>query len=220
MAELLSEQQLKDFLKSIPSGAKASIREGFQQLRAVRAEVFPPMLEAGKLSLAGAASSVEKLAARIGVAERAADLMMAAVSMTMYASARYEGDLSSGQLSAILRDVELLSDDPNETLLTLFAEILSHREESRREVERNDDARSVLPTLMRFDLNVDVRVSFHNNDVKSFVPVVVGHLNTDSEGQLVWFQITKEQLASIREQIDDALQQIKAVEATLAKLRG
>ncbi|KVC52319.1 hypothetical protein [Burkholderia stagnalis] len=220
MAELLSQQQLTDFLKGLPNSAKTSIREGFAQLRSVRQEAFAAMLEAGQHSFAGAPSPLEKLAERIGVPERAADLMMAAVSMTMYACARYEGDLTVEQLTVILKDVELLTVEPNEALRALLQEILTQRQEVRREVERYDDTRSVLPSVIRFDLNVDVRVSFHKNEVKSFVPVVVGHLNTDSEGQLVWFQITKEQLVSMQETLADTLQQINAVEASLTKLRG
>ncbi|KWI69691.1 hypothetical protein [Burkholderia ubonensis] len=222
MADLLSQQQLTDFLKSIPNSAKASIREGFAQLRSVPLgqDAVSAMLEAGQLGFSGVPSSMEKLAEKIGVPERAADLMMAAVSMTMYGCARYEGELTADQLATILKDVELLAAEPNEGLLAMFREILAHREQTRREVERNDDARSVLPSLVRFDLNVDVRVAFHKNEVRSFVPIVVGHLNTDSEGQLVWFQITKEQLVSMQEAIGDALLQINAVEATLAKLRG
>ncbi|CAG9193406.1 HCaRG family protein [Burkholderia gladioli] len=220
MADLLSEQQLSDFLRSLPRGAIPSVREGFVQLQSLRPEAIDGILEAGQASISGTPTSLERIAALIGVSERVADLMMAAVSMTMYASARYEAALTVDQLVKILKDVDLLTVYPSDELKALFAAIVKHHGDLRDTVERNDETRSSLPSLTNLTLDVNVRIAFQKNDVKSLVPVVIGHINTDAEGQLVWFQLTKEQLLSIHESIGDTLKQIESVEATLSKLRG
>ncbi|MEX3954716.1 hypothetical protein [Trinickia sp. EG282A] len=221
MADLVSRQQLIDFLTALPSRGASSIREGFAQLSARGEQSFPKLVEIGEQTLSGVAAPVGDVAVELGVSEGIADLMLSASSMTMYACGRYAGELTPNELSGVLLEAGLLAnEDVGRQLEPFFALVLERQSQLRVDIERQDDARSVLPNLMRFDLNVDVRVKFQKNEVKSFLPVVIGHMDTDAEGQLIWFQMTKEQLLRLQEDITDVLDQVAAVEAKLSSFGG
>lgn len=221
MAELVSRQQLVDFLKALPNRGASSIREGFTQLAKHGEQTFSKFVDIGEQALSGLNAPVGDIAMELGVPEAIADLMLSASSMTMYACGRYGGELTPRELSDVLLEAELLSSAGlGSQLEPFFKLVLAKHAQLRVDIERQDDVRSVLPNLMRFDLNVDVRVKFQKNAVKSFLPVVIGHIDTDAEGQLIWFQMTKEQLLQMQEDIKDALTQVAAVEAKLSGFGG
>lgn len=221
MAELVSRQQLVDFFKALPSRGVSSIREGFAQLQALDEQKFAKLVAMGEQTLVGSPVPVDRAAADLGVAEGVADLILSASSMTMYACGRYGGELTAADLSGVLVEAGLLtSSDLGAKLEPFFARVLQKHAQLRTDIERQDDARSVLPNMMRFELNVDVRVKFQQNEIRSFIPVVIGHVDTDAEGQLIWFQLTKEQLLRLQDDIKDAVTQVAALEAKLPDLRG
>lgn len=222
MADIVSREQLIAFIKGVPSGAKASVKEGFVQIRQLPEGKYDALISAGHESLKGVPVAIDGVAEKLGVQRRLADLMLSAASIAVYACARYSEDLTAEEFVAVLREAGALGEkvaaEDDGQLCAFLRKLLALQSQFRVDLERNSELRSVMPNLTRFELNVDVRVVFDRNEVKSFMPVVVGHVDTDAEGQLAWFQLTKEQLSRLHEEVGDAIEQIQAVEAKLAAL--
>jgi len=99
-----------------------------------------------------------------------------------------------------------------------------HLLESQRTIldsskEREDLARTTLPSLSRTIFSVDLRVKVVDGAVKLHVPIVVAYFDTDIENEQIWFQMTREQLEKLQTDVARAAKKLTVLEEW-AKARG
>ena len=68
---------------------------------------------------------------------------------------------------------------------------------------------AVLPSLTTFELALDSRIKISNRKVVRSVPVVLAYADTDSEGQVIWFQMDEGMVLDLRDKLNVMLDQIK-----------
>jgi hypothetical protein len=78
-------------------------------------------------------------------------------------------------------------------------------------------AGSVLPSFMSLDTSLDVRMKFADGKLLTAAPVVVAYLDTDANGEEIWFQMTKGDIEGLVKQFNVILSDIKAAEALIPK---
>ena len=87
--------------------------------------------------------------------------------------------------------------------------IIERRSELKEESESAQLQNVVLPTLVRFELALDARVEISDGAVTRGVPVVVAYVDTDSEDQVVWFQMDEARVRELRDTFSSTLNQIE-----------
>lgn len=99
-----------------------------------------------------------------------------------------------------------------------FAElIVDLRPELVSKIDITKMQSAVLPNLIDFDLLLDARVRIIEGDVTYATPVVMVHLDTDSEGQVLWCQMNEEKAKEINKKLSTILSQIEVLKVWLGK---
>ena len=80
----------------------------------------------------------------------------------------------------------------------------------RAAVEDASLANTVLPSLVSFDVELDLRLRLEDGKILRGVPVVIVHLDTDCDGQQIWFQLKKTTIASLIESLSGAMNAMDA----------
>lgn len=94
--------------------------------------------------------------------------------------------------------------------LTRFANlIVSHRSELKEASDSAQLQNIVVPTLTHFELALDARVEISGESVTRGVPVALAYIDTDSEGQVVWFQMDEARVVELRDKLSRTLDEIK-----------
>lgn len=73
---------------------------------------------------------------------------------------------------------------------------------------------AVLPSLTTFEMVVDSRIEFSGRRVVRSLPVVLAYADTDSEGQVIWFQMDEGMVLDLRDKLSLMLDQIKILKDT------
>lgn len=93
--------------------------------------------------------------------------------------------------------------------------IVANRIELNKENDMVKLQNSVLPTLFEFEVTLDARVQVSEGDIAYAVPVVVGYVDTDSEDQVVWFQMNEERVREIRDKLNVTLDHLEVMKKWL-----
>ncbi|MBM5651329.1 hypothetical protein GSH05_06550 [Burkholderia pseudomallei] len=107
-----------------------------------------------------------------------------------------------------------LVDDTNKDAIKNFVAFVAERRQKLEEdAEKATLRAAVLPTLQEFNIAVDIRFDEDPNGKPRLAPIAVTMIDTDSEGQLVWFQMSKRQVESVIQQLQEALAKLEKAEA-------
>jgi hypothetical protein len=91
--------------------------------------------------------------------------------------------------------------------------IVAERPQIRRSMRRASLPAQVFPYFSDIDIVVDLRLAFEADTILDSVPVALVAIDTDTDGERIWFQASKQQMRELQEEIDKALKQMDAVEA-------
>ena len=98
--------------------------------------------------------------------------------------------------------------------LRRFVDKLEHR---RDDISRHRDVfraeSSVLPTLVDIEFALDARVIISDGQLVHATPVVIGYLDTDTENQLVCFQLNELRVKEIRDRLTSILNDIDVLKS-------
>jgi hypothetical protein len=91
--------------------------------------------------------------------------------------------------------------------------VVSQRAQIARAIRRATIPSQVLPFVEDVEIVVDLRMAFEEEVVLEAVPVAIVHIDTDADGEEIWFQASKPQLERLRGDIDEAIRRMSAAEA-------
>ncbi len=82
--------------------------------------------------------------------------------------------------------------------------IASRRGDLTRFVKETSLADTVLPSLSRTLVEVDLRVRFRGKVLEQTAPVAIVHIDTDIDGAHLWFQVNKIEMRKLIQQLEEA----------------
>ena len=74
-----------------------------------------------------------------------------------------------------------------------------------------------MPSLYSFDVAVDLRVRIEDGKVRTTIPVAIVHLDTDSENQEIWVQLSTSDIDFIIKRLLRAQDDMKIAESLLSR---
>jgi len=205
-------------LDDLPEDARALLATALPRLATLQEDRWSKLAEfAMDGSFSGYAFDPARASVDLGVSVEDARLLVNAAGF-LSAISTVSVDADASVIVETLAGVDLLAPDSGAAIFRFVEFLIDNREAIAEDYERSALANSVLPTLQRFDTNVDVRLSKMTAKRTRVAPVVVACVDTDAEGQIIWFQMSKGQVRRIVSQLEGVLKQLELAERMVQTL--
>jgi hypothetical protein len=206
----------KEILSDLPAGAKAIVRNGFSVVAKLPDSVHTVLLKSVLASVGqGAPTGEEKLAKDLNISVDEAT--GAVTALGMLSSLSSAGDEGPENVLQAMIDSGLISEPDKPALLRMVPKIAQMKPAVGKAFTRQRLTQAVLPSFEDFRAELDIRVG-GKEDAGLMVPVAVGLLDTDTRSQRLWFQLTKEDVESLIETLNELLKRFKEAEELVSKL--
>lgn len=202
---------LEDVFDELPSGVRRYLKSGFGVLASLAPNSSQRILSA-VLHAFDSDYSMEtpELAKALEIDEDDAKPLLFAVSILVTSmSSRNE---SPEKFVEIAEKAEVLDDHSREAVLSLARAVKKQAASVRNTLERARLGAHVLPSLETFDVAVELRLSFDQEQVERAVPIAVVHIDTDALDQIVWLQLTKRQVEHLIDKLRNVHKQMELAE--------
>lgn len=206
-----SRGTLEGVFADIPQGIKGFLRDGFNLLTKLHendiTEVFGVVAESIQL---GYGVGETGLASKIGITDSEARAVLASASL--FASILSTRDVTAEEFVRAAIQAQVLEDTHKDSALAFCKLVVRQRASLKEAIEQAGLADVVLPSLSTFETTVDLRLNVDKGKIVATVPVALIHLDTDAQGQEIWVQLTKRQVAKILAELQEALQTMEEAE--------
>lgn len=205
-----SDRSANEMLARLPRAFRDDAEKGFTVLSRIPSDKFEEiiqraivMVESRRPPIDGLQASLELPAGDISNVFAAAMLMIPFIG---------EG-VTTAEFSDAATKSKLIDSESVARLKTFFDAFVAQAKSVAEAIKRSSVSDEVLPSFYEMDIAVDMRLAFSGDNVDIAVPVAVLHIDTDAEDRQLWFQCSKQQLAIIRDDIDEALKKMKVAES-------
>lgn len=207
---------LKDMLSDMPAGPKAMVRNGFSVVAKLPESAHSVLLKVIVAS-AGLRSTTneEQLAKELNISVD--DATGAVASLGMLSGLSSTGDETAENVLQAMIESGLISDSAVPVVRRILPNLVKIKPEVGKAITRQRLIDAVLPSFEDFDAELDIRIGSKEH-AGLVVPVAVAFLDTDSRDQRLWFQLTKEDVESLIEELNALLKRFKEAEDLIAKL--
>jgi hypothetical protein len=211
---------LDESLEALPVRARRLLSAAVSQLcklpserraRAIAKSLTTPM--------SSATFDAAELAEAIEVSEEDASYIANGITFLAALIAAFD-DKSTQELIESLSKHGFVTEDSQSIAGAWIDELKEHSAQFKVELDQSSIANEVLPSLTSFKLALDLRVGKTTDGVNPIVPVAVGFLDTDGEGQCAWFQMTKPQVKWLQQQFTELVERFERAEQLVAKLKS
>ncbi|MFI4933749.1 MAG: hypothetical protein ACHP7N_03955 [Caulobacterales bacterium] len=175
-------------LSDVPERILPRVRRGFQIASELNPEVRRQCVH-DILSRLASQSRPEPsdIGGKVGLSASDAGDLLLAVSLTFGAMI----DISASPDDFIQEASTLYDESGKAAVSEISIAVSTRRDELKESMDNSSLANSVLPSLVQFDLDIDIRVKFENNKVINSAPVAVVFIGSDREGQDICLQLSK-----------------------------
>jgi hypothetical protein len=210
-------QRLRAYILQLDSETRESVNETLKRLPALVANPNAPRLIA-EAAVRGAVLQnfdTELLERELTLTAEEASQVQAA-AMFFYGLAAEDQSIDNIVRATI--DSGVLAEESSESAKEVLAEIL--KSDAVTKLPELRLANLVLPTFQRLMSTIDVRLSFNKDTVRLATPVLVCGLLTDADEERVWFQMNRDQLRSVLEQLQKRLDQMEVASHWIGERTG
>ncbi len=198
-------------IAGVPESLQRTARKGFAVASSISPEERKTFLDLLNRTMVSGAATVDLdvLSGITDLTSRDAGSVLSAFSVLVGLLGR--GKFGVEELVQGARDV-LFAVDDEPVVRAVAASIAEGRGEWKRAVEQRSLAAETLPALTAFEVSVDLRLGFKNNDIEDAVSVALIHLDTDANNQEVWLQMTRGDVQTVIEKLNNTLKQMDAAQ--------
>jgi hypothetical protein len=189
--------------------SRAHLIEGFGYLARLSDADYTEMVNEFIQSISPSGRGGPTLGPRFGMDQRQVNALAGAASFVLFAVG-FGAETAEQVLEYAIGALEL--DAAIKPSLSKFGRVVEENSANlKRAFELTRLSNEVLPSLLQFETALDLRLGFDNETIASVIPVVVVHVDTDSE-QEIWFQLSKGQLERLSDDLKKVLDQIVRAE--------
>jgi hypothetical protein len=204
-----TERPIADMLSSIPRAFKDDAQKGFRILTQVAVADYAAIMSAVMTALESKTASLDGLEQRLRVPKSDLGALFAASMLVV--SLLAEGGTPDEFLTASVQ-TDLMRPEMQPKIRPFLDNIVADRLVVKKALRRASMSSQVLPFLSDVEVVVDLRMAYEDNAVADAVPVAVFHIDTDGNGQEIWFQASKGQIERLKLDIDATLKKMEAAE--------
>jgi len=203
---------MSDLLSRVPRQFREQAEKGFGILAGVSPRHYAEILRAAVIALESRQPPLEELGRALELPQNDISLLFAAAMLTVPVVGQSGGDSSSDFIAAAVRG-RIMPEGLAEKIRPFIDTVVSERAQITRAVRRGSLPRQVMPSLTDVEIVVDLRMLFEKDVVAEGLAVAMMHIDTDENGQEVWFQASRDQLTQLKSDIEDAIKKMELAEA-------
>ena len=205
-----SDRPASEMLSRLPRAFRDDAEKGFTVLSRIQSDKFEEIIQHAIVMVESRRPPIDALQASLGLpASEIRNVFAAAMLMIPFVS---EG-VTTAEFSEAATKSRLIDSESVSKLKTFFDAFVAQAKPVAEAMKRSSVSDQVLPSFYDMDVAVDMRLGFSGDNVEIAVPVAVFHIDTDAEDRQLWFQCSKQQLASIRDEINEALKKMDMAES-------
>ena len=202
---------ISEILSELPKAFRAFLKEGFRTLGKVSADRYLSLTRAATESYGSPYGAFgADFAAKLGLERQESQNLLGAASFLI--AILSEAQETANQFMEAAASQGILDDEHKGAVLKLAEIIISEKSAIRDARERLSVASALLPSLTTFRTEVDVRLRFDKGIINLAVPVGLIHIDTDFDNEEVCFQLTRNQLEGIIEDLKETLRRVQEAE--------
>jgi hypothetical protein len=211
--------RLSGQIAEFPERGKVAARQGFEILRglseadrAKTVELMFASLEKG----GGWDLDTELLAKEVPSLNRRGDAGRAVTALSIAFALLTQNEVSAAEF--VQAGTSKIFDSDSEATASFIANVvLGRRATLTRAIERSRLANAVLPSLVRLDVSVDLRIRFQDGKAQDSVPVAVAHIDTDADNNEIWFQMSRSDVGSLIEKLQNTATEMDLAEEVIRR---
>ena len=202
-----TESALQESVSGIPPEVKIYLAKGFAALERLSEDKLTTVMDVAKdyLNIPVSANRAE-VVSKLGVTGEDAMALMTAISFSTFILTSRAA--TPEDFVQALKSVDVLPKTQTPGLLRLAQAINRNRAALKETLERSQVANALLPSLAKFETTIDLRLGFEKSQVGFAVPVVLMHVDTDAEGEELWFQVNQKQLEALMKDLEEARRRV------------
>jgi hypothetical protein len=212
-----SIHRLSSQIADFPERGKAAARQGFEILRGLseadRTRAVELMLSAFEKG-GGGNLDTEQLSKEIPGLDRSGDAGRAVTALSVEFALLTQNAVSSAEF--VQAGTGKIFDSNSEATASSIANIvIARRATLTRAMERSRLANLVLPSLVRLEVTVDLRIRFQDGRAQDSVPVALVYIDTDSDNNEMWFQMSRADVDTMIEKLQSTATDMDLAEGLL-----
>jgi hypothetical protein len=204
------ERPISEILSRMPRSFREQAERGFAVLADVSSQHYAGILQAVLVGLETKQAPLEELQKTLKLPTNDLNALFSAAMLTVPMIG--EGAEPAEFLSGAVKQ-GLVSQNIVVKIQPFIDAIVAQRAQIARSIRRTALPAQVLPYVSNVEIVIDLRMGFENVTVQEAVPVAVVHIDTDVDGQEVWFQASKQQMLQLKADIDEAIKRMDAADA-------
>ena len=204
-------------LSAIPSDYRGYFRDGFSRLARLKRDLWPTLIKALE-DAAPYPSNIEldPILDSLGLEGTAGTALLNATRFILGVITLR--DDSPGDVVAAACESQLL-DAADRDAITEFSELVARtRSELRKSLSVGTLSHAIFPSLLLFEVKVDLRLDFAEGKVTTAAPILIAHIDTDASEKELWFQMTYSQLVALEQKLKKGLEDLHLAQAIAKQL--
>jgi hypothetical protein len=202
---------ITEVIDDYPEDRLYAIREGFSALAKIKPEHRDEVFRLVSNTMATAASNIdlEPLSDASGLSS---SLLRPAVNaVTGIINIASEGDFQVEDFLAAAAG-KLFDEVDAPVAAPIVERALSGAQNWRANLARRRLAVETLPAFLSLDVSIDLRFRFAKDKITDATPVLILHVDTDTDGKEIWLQATRGDIQLILDRLTRAARQLEQAE--------
>jgi hypothetical protein len=205
------EISISEMLSRVPRAFRDQAEKGFTILATVSPDHYAEILRAAVVAVQSRRPPLEELEKALDLSKSDISMLFSAAMLTVPVVGQDGGDTSNDFIAAAVRG-RIIAENIAEKVRPFVDTVVAERTKITRAIQRGSLPNQVFPSLTNFEVAVDLRMLFEKDAVAEGIAVAVMHLDTDADGEEIWFQASRDQLEQLKDDIEDALKKMGLAE--------
>jgi hypothetical protein len=213
----LQELSLIDAVEEFKPGVLTHIKNGIASLISLDKKYIPDVISYCRDILKSSLNPDEdEFAGKIGLSKQEAINILSTASFLYYilSSGKYTADSFIREMN----EAQLLPEERNQDIRVFIEAIIHELPAVKEEMDQFAIASEILPSLQSFLITVDLRLKFNADSISSATPVAIAQVDTDGEGQVVWFQMNAMQVERLILDLQKTLEKMRIADREFKNL--
>jgi hypothetical protein len=208
---------LVDALSAIPSDYRPYFRDGFSRLAKLKRDQWPTLIRSLEHTSPYPSNfELEPIAESLGLEGSGGRALLNAARLVLGVVTLR--DDSPRDFAETACKTEMLDAADRDAIGEFTEQVARTRLEIRKSLARGELSQQIFPSLVLFDVKVDLRLEFAEGKVSAAVPVVIAHIDTDSTNSELWFQMSYTQLVALEKKLASSLEELQLALAVAKQL--
>ena len=186
---------MAEALARLPRAFKDQAQQGFLVLAKIGQQHYAEILKAVVTALESKEAPLEDLEKHLDLSKNNLGSLFAAAMLIVPMLG--EGGNAEEFANAAVK-VDLIPQALMPEIRPFIDTVVAERIQIGRAIRRAALPAQVLPFLASVEIAIDLRLAFEDQRVVEAVPVAVIHIDTDGDGEEIWFQASRRQLERLK----------------------